>query len=289
MSDETTKSNLHELVVPPAGSRLGQFFEGLLVPWVGLKVLAGRPSLWGYAIIPVLINIAIVIVALLSMFAIGSALLTGLILALGEGWWEGWWLIATIAIVIVGLLAIIMICIAAAFIIWRLVSAIFCGYFYGKIAAAVEQELGLNPSEMRDISMWREMKDALIDLAWLLISLALALVISLIPFIGAPVALVYSLYFQILTCGRDQFSFPLSLRGKHRAERVEFCREHLAHTMGVGTVVLLMAFIPIVGALFLVTAAAGSVILHRRLTLKKEQATNPPDVHAGNETTVRAL
>ena len=59
MSDEPTTSKLQQLVVAPASSRLGQFFEGILVPWQGLKVLAGRPRLWGYAIVPVLINIAI--------------------------------------------------------------------------------------------------------------------------------------------------------------------------------------------------------------------------------------
>ena len=267
MSDEPTTSKLHQLVVAPASSRLGQFFEGILVPWLGLKVLAGRPRLWGYAIVPVLINIAIMLAALFAMFTIGSALLAGLWFALGESWNEGWWLAGKIAILILGLLAIIMICIAAAVIMWRFFSAMFCGYFYGKIATAIELEFGLSPDEMRSISMWREMKDAAIDTVWLLISLALALLVSLIPFIGAPIALAYSLYFQILTCGRDQFSFPLSLRGKHRAERIEFCRQNLPHTMGVGTVVLMMEFIPIVGALFMVTAAAGAVVLHRRLTI----------------------
>ena len=84
---------------------------------------------------------------------------------------------------------------------------------------------------------------------------------------GPPVALVYSLYFQILTCGRDQLSHPLSLRGNNRAERLEFSRQHTAHTMGLGTVVLALEFIPIVGAIFMVTAAAGAVVLHRRLTM----------------------
>ena len=267
MSDDVPRSSLHKLVVPPATSTARSFFEGVFVPWLGLRVLVSRPRLWGYAIVPVLINIAIMIVALLAIFSIGSGVSAALLVFLQGEWNEGWWLVAKISIVIVVFLVTIIICIAAAVIMWRVLSAIFCGYFYGKIATAVELELGLSRAAMRDISMMREMKDALIDMGWLLVSLALALIISLIPFIGAPIALAYSLYFQILTCGRDQFSFPLSLRGKHRAERIEFCGNHFPHTMGLGTVVLMMEFIPIIGALFMVTAAAGAVIMHRRLTL----------------------
>lgn len=278
MSEAASTSHLHKMVVIPSRSRVGQFFEGILVPWLGLKVLIARPQLWGYAIIPVLLNIAIMLATLFAIFAIGSGILTGLWFLLGGEWNSGWWLLAKIAILIVGLLSTIMICIAAAVIMWRFFSAMFCGYFYGKIAMAVERELGLSEDDMRAISMVHEIRDAAIDMGWLLISLAIALLVSLIPFIGAPVALAYSLYFQILTCGRDQFSFPLSLRGKGRAERIEFCREHLPHTMGVGTVVLVMEFIPIIGAIFMVTAAAGTVVLHRRLLLPEEPGAIPAGV-----------
>ena len=271
MPEATAISRLHKLVIDPASSQAGKFLEGIFVPWLGLRVLIVRPRLWGYAIVPVLINLAIMAAAIFAMFTIGSALLALLWWSLGGEWNEGWWLVAKIAIVILGGISTIMVCIAAAVIMWRLLSAMFCGYFYGRIATAVELELGLPAEEMQPISIWREMRDAFTDMGWLMTSLAVALVVSLIPFIGAPIALAYSLYFQILTCGRDQFSYPLSLRGKHRAERVAFCQQHFTHTMGVGTVVLAMEFIPIVGALFMVTAAAGAVILHRRLADSQSQ------------------
>ena len=266
--DETSgNSDLYRFVVPPKSSRVGNFFEGALTPWVGLRVLIARPRLWKHAIIPVLVNLAIMAAAIFAMIAIGSGLMALLWWALGGEWNQGWWLVAKIAIIIVGALSTLMVCIAAAVIVWRLLSTMFCGYFYGRIATAVEEELGLKPNEMQAISMWREMRDAFYDMGWLIVSLLLSLLISLVPFIGAPVALAYSLYFQVITCGRDQLSYPLSLRGKHRRQRAEFCDHHLPHVIGLGSVVLLMEFIPIFGALFMVTAAAGAVILHRRLAL----------------------
>lgn len=266
MNAKTSTTGLQRLVVAPARSQIGKFLEGASVPWLGLKVLLFRPRLWRYAVVPVLLNLAIMAAAVFAMFVIGLVLFTGLWLSLGQDWNEGWWLVGKFAIFIVGALTTVMVCIAVAVITWRLLSTLFCGYFYGLIATCVEQEFGLERRDMREISMWRELQDALRDMGWLLISLTLALIVSLIPFIGAPIALAYSLYFQILTCGRDQFSYPLSLRGQHRAQRGEFCRRHLPHIMGLGTIVLVMEFIPFVGALFMVTAAAGAVVLHRRLT-----------------------
>ena len=226
-------------------------------------MLIFRPRLWKYAIVPVLVNIAIMVVAVMAMIALGGGFLGALYWLLGD--WEGNWFYAKIGVMILAVLATTIFCITLAVIVWRLLSTLFCGYFYALIAKSVEMELGLTSDQMHDISMWRELRDAFTDMWWLLISLALSLLFSLIPFIGAPVALAYSLYFQILTCGRDQFSHSLSLRGKHRAERAAFCRQYLPHTLGLGTVVLAMEFIPVVGALFMVTAAAGSVILYRRL------------------------
>ncbi len=263
MTEASTIERLNRLVIAPATSRVGKFFEGALVPWLGLRVLWLRPRLWYYAVVPVLLNIAIMVVALLTMFALGTGFFALLIWLLED--WQGSWFYAKLGVLTFALVATFILCVGVAVIMWRLLSTLFCGYFYAQIAKSVEIDLGMKPQEMGEISMWRELGDALKDMGWLLVSLALAILVSLIPVVGAPVALAYSFYFQILTCGRDQLSYPLSLRGKHRQQRAAFCREHFTHTLGLGSVVLAMEFIPIVGALFMVTAAAGAVVLHRRL------------------------
>jgi uncharacterized protein involved in cysteine biosynthesis len=147
-----------------------------------------------------------------------------------------------------------------------LLSGVLCGYFYSRLAARVERELGIASDELHDVTLWQEVCDAMADLGWLLLSLLLALLLALVPLVGPPLALAYSLYFQILTCGRTQFSYPLALRGLARPQRMVFCRKHPATTLGMGTVVLALEFIPVLGALLMVTAAAGAVILHRRVT-----------------------
>lgn len=263
VTDDFPNARLQQLVVVPATTRLGRFLEGAATPWVGLKVLRLRPRLWAYAVVPVLLNLVITVVALAAMVVMAVAAIAVLNWWLGD--WSGYWFFAKIAVLILGGAAMAIVCIAAAVITWRVLSGVLCGYFYGRLAARVEVEFGMNPDHMRSITLTHELLDTANDLMWLLISLALALLVSLIPFIGPPIALAYSLYFQFLTCGRDQLSYPLALRGLRRSERLAFSREHPTHVLGLGAVVLLLEFIPVVGALLMVTAAAGAVVLHRRL------------------------
>lgn len=263
MATETPDSCLP--IAAPAASRFGRFLEGASTPWLGLQVMCRRPWLWKYAIVPILLNIAIMAAAIFAMVAMAS-LSVGVIYWL-VGDWQGYWWYAGVALYVLAVIVTAIICIATAVITWRLFSGVLCGYFYGRLAARVEIELGVNREELREISLLYELRDTATNLFWLVISLVLALTVSLIPLVGPPIGLVYSTYFQILSCGRDTLAFPLQLRAIRRAERLAYSRRHLPHTLGLGTVVLIMQFIPILGAVLMVTAAAGAVVLHRRLQL----------------------
>jgi uncharacterized protein involved in cysteine biosynthesis len=269
VTDDSTADPLARLITAPATTRFWQFLEGASTPWLGLSVMRHRPYLWKYAIVPIVLNIAIMFAALLAMVAMASGSVALLYWLLGD--WQGNWWYAALALQILAAIVTVIICIATAVLTWRLLSGVLCGYFYGRLAMRVETEFGMNRDELREISLADELRDTAAGLFWLLISLVLALIVSLIPFIGPPIGFLYSTYFQTLSCGRDTLAYPLQLRAMRRAERLAYSRRHTPHTLGLGSVVLVMQFVPILGAVLMVTAAAGAVVLHRRLKLAQPE------------------
>ncbi len=274
MTDASIADPLAKLVVRPATSRFWQFVEGASTPWLGLRVMRERPYLWKYAIVPILLNIAIMVAAFFAMIAMASGSVALLYWLLGD--WQGNWWYAALALQILAAIVTVIICVATAVLTWRLLSGVLCGYFYGRLAMRVETEFGMPRSQMREISLKYELRDTAKGLFWLVISLILALLVSLFPFLGPPLGFIYSTYFQILSCGRDTLAYPLQLRAMARADRLAYSRQHMAHTLGLGSIVLIMQFVPILGAVLMVTAAAGAVVLHRRLQLESPAKTSPP-------------
>jgi uncharacterized protein involved in cysteine biosynthesis len=65
--------------------------------------------------------------------------------------------------------------------------------------------------------------------------------------------------------GLDFFDYPLSLRGKRRAEKRLFGRQHRPCVLGTGTAVAMLSLVPLLNALLLTTAVTGAVLVHRRL------------------------
>ena len=94
---------------------------------------------------------------------------------------------------------------------------------------------------------------------------AVCLGVQLVPVVGTMAGLCGSYYFTCATLGFEYFDFPMALRGMRRREKLAFVRRHRACTLGLGTVVMAMAMLPILNALFLTTAVIGAVLLHRRL------------------------
>ena len=88
--------------------------------------------------------------------------------------------------------------------------------------------------------------------------------------IGSLAAMGGSFYFNWLILGSDFINHPLDLRGMRRAEKRAFVKKHRFHTLGMGAAVTLLLLIPILGAVLLTTAVAGSVLLHRRVTARSD-------------------
>jgi uncharacterized protein involved in cysteine biosynthesis len=217
-----------------------------------------HPELWRYGVKPMALNLAITLVVLgvLVVTAVGFAAYLhpefpdG---ALGILW------------EVLAVLAMLLVAVGLAAATWMLLNGILSSYYYGKLAEAVERQLGLPPEEMCEISFRYQVADTLRDLAAMVLVNTGLLMLHCVPLIGSVAAICGAFYFNGYIFGRDFLDFPLALRGMRRKEKHAFCRRHRWHTLGLGTVILLLGLVPFLGALVLTTATTGAVLLHRRL------------------------
>jgi CysZ protein len=247
----------HWLTASAAVGRWPSFREGFLAPWDGLAFMCRHRRLWKYGVAPVILNVLITgVVLLILVVAVGFAI-DRLHPMFPTGWgWFGLEIVCGIALVALALLG--------AFISWLLLQGILCGFFYGRLAVQVELKLGMHPDDIRDVSLIAQTADAIRDITLLLgINVGL-LVLHVVPVIGSLVAMCGSMYFNLMVLGGDFVNFPLDLRGMRRAEKRAFAKRFRYHTLGQGAAVMLLLFVPIVGAVLLTTAVTGSVLLHRR-------------------------
>jgi len=246
------------LEAPSAASRRAAFWEGFAAPRYGLAYLRDNPQLWSYAIIPILLNVFITIVAfVLLLVAVG-----GFIYYLHPQFPTGW---LGLLLETLSALALLLLAVLATFVLWFLLQGILGGYFYGKLARQVELRLGTPEELLTELPMYREALDTFRDVTSLILVNASLLLLHVVPVVGSIVSIAATAYFDCLLFGREYLAYPLSLRGQTRRQRNQFARQFRGQTIGLGAVVLLMTFVPILGSIVLTTAVVGAVLLHRRL------------------------
>ena len=239
-------------------SRLTAFREGFAAPWIGLRFMNAHPALWRHGILPVLCNLVLT-----------AALFTGLI----YGWFRAYAWIDTLfpanwwwsALEVLSVILVAALEIALAVAAWIVSQGIFCGYFYSKLAREVELLLGLKPEQMREVPLLYQITDALRDLAALTAVAVGCFILGWVPLLGAPVALGIGLYFDCFVFGMDYLDYPQALRARGRKVQRAFARRHRATTLGLGSSVWLLTFIPVLSPVLLTTAATGAVLLYRKL------------------------
>lgn len=237
---------------------IAALWEGFVAPWEGVLFLCRRPALWRHAIWPLLVNIVLSFVAVVALYFGVTALLAVVGPALPAGWLGGalYWAAA---------LGLALLALGVILCLWIVVGMALCALAYGKLVEKTERELGLDPSQIRPLSPWKEVTDAVrLALRVGLINAAL-LLFHLIPGIGSVVALVLGTTISSYYFGLEYWDYPLSLRGSDFVEKRRFASRHRFHTMGVGLAVLLMGLVPFVGGVVLTTVVVGATLLHRRL------------------------
>jgi uncharacterized protein involved in cysteine biosynthesis len=248
--------------------RWDAFAMGLSTPWMGLKYMVRYPALWRYAIVPVFLNI--VITALVLVVLVSASV--------GLGWWlhakfpDTWWgWIGEVATVI----ALAVAAAGGAAAVWILLQGILCGYFYSLLAREVELQMGMQVGDLKEVPFSYQVVDAVRDASALLVINLGFLLMHCVPVIGSFIGTCGALYFDCLIFGQDQIDYPLALRGWRRVEKLSFFRRHRTHILGLGASVLLLNFLPIVGAVALTTAVTGAVLSHRKLAADEQDETKP--------------
>ena len=253
---------------PPSQSAIGRFIEGFSAPVTGLRFLNRQPHLWRYAILPITLNLLITVCVAIILVSAISWFVTSIHPNMAGDQEGAWWWFAVAGEMLV-FIVLLIVCAGLLVITWKLLSGILSGYFYGQLAEQVEGSLGLAKEDRRSISFGYEVADTLIDLALLITVNGFFLSFSFVPVIGSIASLVCMFWFNTMLLGLDYFGFPLIIRGNRRMARLSFGRRNQAHTMGLGAAIFLFELIPIVGAVFLTTAAVGSVLLYRRIQSAK--------------------
>jgi len=246
-------------------SWLQAFAEGFGAPLAGMRFMNKHPRLWTHAILPILLNIVLTTVFLVGLFWGGYELFAFLHAKIHAGWIPDYltWLAVVAEVLIVFALLVIILLLGIA--LWLVFQGILCGYFYSELAMRVELLHGMRKEDFREVPLVYQVVDALLDVTFVSFIAVCCFVMSFIPLIGPIAAVMIGGYFNAMVYGMDYLDYPQALRNRKRGVQREFARKHRAHTLGLGTCVTLLAFIPIVNAFFLTTAATGAVLLYRRL------------------------
>lgn len=235
----------------PAGKKALGFFDGVGALFGGLGFIVGRPSMWGWALIPTL-------VATVLFFGLGAAAVWGgsdlahRILS-SDGAWStaGLWLLR-IVFWLVGVVLAFLFAISFA--------QPLSGFALDAIAR--RQELALGGRSWPDQPFFGSAFRALrVTITALAVTLPILAVLSLITFLVPPAsAVTIPLKFIVtgLAVAYDFLDYPLGLRGVGARSRLAFIRDHFPAVLGFGVAAALLLLIPGAGLVLLPFGVAGA-------------------------------
>jgi uncharacterized protein involved in cysteine biosynthesis len=260
-------------VAPAAGEgavvdKQAAFKVGLATPFRGLRFMREHRELWRHALPVILVNV-VVALAILALAVFAVAMYIQRVHPLFPPTWQGTLLEALIIPLLLAGLALISVG------IWFILGGIICGYLFGRLAEAVERVLGTPASELRDIPLSYQVADTARDLFWLVLINGGCVMMNIVPGIGTLAGAACSLYWDLFIFGFDFLDHPMALRGMRRAEKRAFANRHRWHTLGLGAVVMVLNFVPILGAFLQTTAVTGAVLLYHDLCAADAEPSQP--------------
>lgn len=231
---------------------------GFLAPFKGFRHILKTPALWQSAIAPFIVSLLIYALAFAGYVYAEWKLIAWMSSWFNPGFWG----------TVFKWLSILATLLAGGFLALGVALAAnegINGFFLSRLVRKTEILLGVADGELQDLSMTAELIDSIKDMAALVGVNLLLLLIGFIPVVGALAAIPLGLYFNSFKIGVEYLEMPMTLRGKRRDEIVAFARIHSHHTLGLGIVMLLTGFIPLLNGLLAPAAAVGGVFLYRDL------------------------
>lgn len=265
---ETSEASAGSRPAPPARLTAAEswwdaFCRGFSAPWEGFGFLCRYPRLWWFGVVPVVLNLIVTGAAVMLFLVAAISFSVYLHPLFPEGWF--WGVIEFLCVT-----GLVMLAAGLGLVTYVFLQGSLIGYYLAKLAREVELQLGLPSSRITEVSWRYEILDACRDVVSLIAINGGFLLLHIVPGIGSILGIAGSLYFDSLLFGEDYFDYPLALRGKRRQEKQEFLKGHRASVLGLGVAVLLVSFIPVVGAVLLASAVVGAVLLYRRLQPQAE-------------------
>ncbi len=182
--------------------------------------------------------------------------------------------------------AALMIALIAVFLVfWVLtytaVTLIVGDWFYEKIWANVEQQLG-SPPVKPEVGFWREFGRSIADLLRLLIPTVLfgilLLAIGFVPIVGTVLAFVLGAFIGGWFLAVETTGLAFEGRGVRLKERRRILRTRRAMTLGFGVAAYLVFLIPAGAALAMPATVAGATMLSRRILDEAQQQATQSSV-----------
>lgn len=210
-------------------------------------------KLWAYAWQPVLISALLaLIVGVLAIWG-GLNAVTSLQPTTDAAWWSK-------ALAIAAQVGVVLVALATALTLYIVLQGIFAAVFFSILARQTELLLGTDPQSLKDPPLMAQVLDALRAGLKLMIANILMLGLNIIPVVGSVLAITIGGYVDAYVLGAEFIGYPLELRGVRWLQRQQFAKQHLGMTLGLGTVVSLFVFVPVIGAVLQATAVVGAVL-----------------------------
>jgi CysZ protein len=228
------------------------FLDGLLAPLDGLRFVVGTPSTWGWACVPLVVLLALVVA------------LAWAALALVHHWGASWrWMHVapfwgTIAIVFLDVILVALAIVVA----WMLAVPI-SGFALERIVRRRQRALAL-PAHAQ-IPAWRaSMRSFGASLASTVVAIVTFVVLTVVDFVAPPATIVtvpMRVFVAALALAWDVLDYPLSLRPLTLRSRIAWFFRHFSASAGFGLALSLLFFVPGANLLLLPASVAGAAKL----------------------------
>jgi CysZ protein len=249
---------------PVEAPRLG-FAAGVSAVAGGFGTLARTPALWPWAIVPMLVLLALEAAFVALAVTVGAPFLRSLIPAAESDW-------GNIAAGVLGYVAIAALAVVGWFIAVALAPPLSAPALE-HVVRRVEEELGVPPRP--SIGFFRELACGFRALAGgLAVGLPIIAALWLVELVAPPAALVATpMKFVVssLLVAWGLFDYPLTLRGIGFRARFALLADNFACVLGFGLAFALVFWIPCCGVALLPVGAAAAtrlvVSIERRATI----------------------
>jgi uncharacterized protein involved in cysteine biosynthesis len=238
--------------------RLG-FTDGLRAFFQGAGFVIGRPSLWPWAAVPVVIaSVLFVGAGALALSAADEV--ARRIVASHDGSAVALWMLR----VVFGIVGLVV-----AFLVSATLAQPLSGFALDRIARQQEQALAASrlltrPTRARVRPLAAAIRALGVSLTALAISLPILGVLALVTFLFPPASVVtvpLKLAVTGLAVAYDFLDYPLSLRGAGAGAPLAFVRRHFWATLGFGLAGAFVLLIPGIGLFLLPFGVAGATRL----------------------------